>query len=317
MRKVNLAAVQGSEPDFFDLSNVNEIIDKNVMPRINLQAELLGRCEKPGVTLALSNEDICGLSRYLTDDAGLFNELTVKSSQRVEECISKLAKEKQMYVAACYFKRMADKNYNVVSIFGPCGQILGDYKKTHLPPNEMWQAVDGDELNVIELNFGKIGVLICYDIMFPEAASVLSLKGAEIILHPTAGDGWYDSIGEATLRTRANDNSVYILTAKNYIFNGAGNSSVIDYWGQVLADAGFYKDATVSKTIDLDVKKVQPDWFYQTQMSGIADMKMRNLQERRPELYNRLCEPAQRLRVPDENERNILKEKIKSGGCRW
>jgi len=177
--------------------------------------------------------------------------------------------------------------------------------------------VDGEDLNVIDLEFGKIGVLICYDMMFPEAASVLARSGAEIILHPTAGYGWYDSIGEATLRTRANDNSVYILTAKNHVFNGAGKSSLIDPWGQVLAEAGFYKDVIVSKEIDLDVPKTQPEWFYQSVMSGFEEIRQRTPYERRPDLYSCLSAPAKRLRTPDEAERVLLRDIVRRGKCRW
>ena len=319
MRKVTLAAIQAGNLPSISASELNPtaIIEGHVIPRINLQAALLEQCAAKGTTLAVSNEDIGGVCRYLTKDADLFNELTQLSSYIIEEKMSKLAADKNMYIGACYIKRINNFNYNVTSIFGPMGTILGEYRKTHIPPDEMWQIKDGESLNVIELEFGKVGVLTCYDMMFPEAASTLALAGAEIILHPTAGYGWYDSIGEATLRTRANDNSVYIVTAKNYVHNGAGKSSVIDYWGQVLADAGFYENAVVSKTVDLDVPKVQPDWFYQTNMSGIAEIKKRYLKERRPELYGAVVKPAERLRIPDEAERAMLTKRIDNGECRW
>ena len=326
MRNVTLAAVQGSDIPFdrrFDcLSDgfVDEpavIMKEHVMPRLNKQLDLLEQCAGEGIVLALTNEDICNLGWFLTADEGLFSQLVLLSAQAAEERLSALALKSGMYIAACYIKRISDKNYNIVSIFGPCGKILGEYRKTHVPPNEMWQYADGDELNTIELDFGKIGVLICYDMMFPEAASSLAASGVEVILHPTAGYGWYDSIGEATLRTRANDNSCYILTAKNYVYNAAGKSSIIDPWGQVLAEAGFYKDVIVSKTVDLDIEKTQPEWFYQSQMSGIANIGKRYRQERRPELYSQLTEKAKRLRVPDQQERAKLREKIRNGECHW
>ncbi|MCL2351569.1 MAG: carbon-nitrogen hydrolase family protein [Firmicutes bacterium] len=326
MRKVILSATQAGDLPFdrrFDcLSDSFEadpaaILREHVLPRIEHSLGLLRRCDNRGRALALTNEDVCGLAYFLLADAALFDELAVLSAEAAEERYSKLAAERDMYVAACYFKRIGGKNYNVASVFGPNGQILGEYRKTHLPPNEMWQAEDGDCLNVIELDFCKAGALICYDMMFPEPASVLALSGAELILHPTAGYGWYDSIGEATLRTRANDNSVYILTAKNYVFNGAGKSGVIDRWGQTLADAGFYRDAVVSKEIDLDEPKTQPGWYYPSQMSGHADVRARYLEERRPELYGALTAPAKRLRVPDGLERAELREKVRKGECRW
>ena len=335
MRNIILHALQcgdfGVDPIFDNVSagfdvDLSLVIKKHVMPRLELNADMIKRCCCAGsaqstsstmATLILTNEDICGLGWFLLKDKVHFDELVVLSSQIVEERFSELAKELAVHIAACYYKRTNSINYNVTSIFSPGGQIVGEYCKTHIPPNEMWQLADGGALNVIELEFGKIGVLICYDMMFPEAASVLASEGAEIILHPTAGYGWYDSIGEATLRTRANDNSVYMVTAKNHVYNAAGKSSIIDPWGQVLADAGFYKNVIVSKEIDLDIPKAQPDWFYQSQMSGFAEIRQRTPFERRPELYGCLSIPAQRLRVPDDAERAILREKVRKEQCRW
>jgi len=324
MRKVTLAAAQAGDMGIdkrFDylskdfIADPELILKEHVLPRIAMQEKLLTQCK--GADLALTIEDICGLGHLLLADKPLFDELVVLSSKVTEERFSKLAISLGTHLAVCYYTRTDGINYNVTSIFGKKGEILGQYRKTHIPPNEMWHLADGEALNVIELDFGTVGILICYDMMFPEPTSVLAASGAEIILHPTAGYGWYDSIGEATLRTRANDNSVYILTAKNYVYNGAGKSSLIDPWGQVLVDAGFYQDAIISKTIDLDVPKTQPEWFYQTQMSGIAEIRKRYPKERRPELYSKLTEPAKRLAVPNESERAVLREKIKNGECHW
>jgi len=335
MRKLLLHALQCGDfrvdPRFNYLSagfevDLDLVIKEHVMPRLNLNMEMIGKCgtsntslsaPSTSATLILTNEDICGLSWFLLKDKVYFDELVDLSTQIVEERFSGHAKKHGVYIAACYYKRVGNKNYNVTSIFSPGGQIVGEYRKTHVPPNEMWHLADGDVLNVIELEFGKIGVLICFDMMFPEAASVLAMSGAEIILHPTAGYGWYDSIGESTLRTRANDNSVYVVTAKNYKFNAAGKSSIIDPWGQVLADAGFYENVIASKEIDLDIPKTQPGWFYSTQMSGIAEIRQRTPYERRPELYSNLSIPAERLRVPDENERAVLREKVRKEQCSW
>lgn len=293
------------------------IMAKHVQPRLDLQAAVLRRHKITGETLALTNEDICGLSHFLLFGKPLFNELVVRSSEMVEAQYAQLAKELGMHITASYFKRYGDLNYNLVSVFDKNGKIVGEYRKTHIPPSEMWHLADGDDLNIIDLGFVRLGVLICYDMMFPEAASVLALQNAEVILHPTGGYGWYDAIGEATLKVRANDSSAYILTAKNAVNNGAGKSSIIDPWGHVLADAGFYPDVLVSATIDLDRKKEQPSWFYPSQMSGYADIRERYPLERRPELYGAVAKPAKRLPTPNEAQREVLRKKVESGECRW
>jgi Predicted amidohydrolase len=326
MRKIKLAAIQPgavkTPPELNCLndafcSDVEKIMKGHVLPHLNLTCEMIENCGREGCDLCLTSEDACQISAYLVADSALFAALAEASACIAEERFAALAKKYGMHVAACYFKRIDGRNYNVTSIFARDGAIVFEYRKTHLPPNEMWQTEAGNEINVAALDFGKVGIAICYDMMFPEMTGVLRERGAELVLHPTGGYGWYDSIGEATLRTRANDNSVYILTAKNYCFNGAGHSSLIDPWGQIMADAGFYENVIVSCTIDLDKEKTQPDWYYPTQMSGMAQVNKRARLERRPELYAPLCAPNEKMPVPDEKRRAELVEKIKTGECRW
>jgi len=327
MRKIKVGAIQpGGLP--FDakldclsdgfINDVNTIIDNHVLPNLSISLSLLEECGKAGCTIVTSCEDMTSLGRYLTAEPSLYGELAKSASEIVEDKLSALAKKYRMYIIGCYAKPEGNLIYNTASLFNPSGVIIGQYHKTHLPPDEMWQITEGEKINVIETDFGKIGIEICYDMMFSEPTEVLSLLGADVIFHPTAGYGWYDSIGEATLRTRANDGSVFIVTAKNYIYNGAGKSSVIDRWGQVLADAGFYENTIVYKEIDLELPKSQPDWFYPTNMSGIADVKRRKLTERRPELYGKLLEKhSVKQMPPDETKKSALREKIKNGRCRW
>jgi len=327
MRKITAGAIQpGSLPlkpelncmsDNFS-NDINAILKEHVTPHLDLSLSLLENCAKAGCTIATSCEDAVSLSRYLTAGQEFFFELAESASALADERLSALAKKTGMYIIGCYFKPDGGLIYNTASLFGPDGRIRGEYRKTHLPPDELWQAAEGSQINILETDFGKIGIEICYDMMFSEVTEVLSLQGADVIFHPTGGYGWYDSIGEATLRTRANDASAFIVTAKNYVYNAAGKSSVIDRWGQVLADAGFYENAIVYKEIDLDAPKAQPDWFYSTNMSGIAGIRERKLTERHPELYGKLTEAqAEKRRPPIEGQRNALRDKIKKGQCRW
>jgi predicted amidohydrolase len=329
MRKIKAGAIQPrylSIPDLYDCMSDNyrnspeEVVENYILKQLEVTVELLEKAGQEGCDIATTCEDISGTSCYGMDitEKNIFPKLLELSVPLVEAKLSDLSRKYAMYIIGCYNKRIDGKCYNIASIFDRKGEICGEYRKTHLPPNEMWQVVEGDEINVFETDFGKIGICICYDMMFPEFVQVQSLKGAEIIFHPTAGYGWYDSIGEATLRTRANDNSVYIVTAKNYIFNGAGKSSVIDFWGQTLADAGFYENVLVTHDIDLDFPKTQPDWFYPVQTSGLAEVGIRKLMERRPELYGDICRKLhERLTVPDPGKQKELLEKIKTGQCRW
>lgn len=329
MRKVKVGAIQPDylfPPSIYDCmsdsyrNDAGEIVERYIKKQLQISFDLLEQAGQEACDIVTTCEDMCGTSIYCADTtkSNIFPQLLELSALLAEEGLSQLARKHSMAIVACYNKKISDTNFNVATVFDKNGEITGEYRKTHLPANEKWQLSEGDSLGVFDLGFAKIGVCICYDMMFPEAIEAEALQGAEVIFHPTAGYGWYDGIGEATLRTRASDNSIYIVTAKNYVHNAAGKSSVIDFWGQVLADAGFYRNVVVSKEIDLDEKKTQPGWFNPVQMTGITDVRERHLRERRPELYGiLLSDNSPRLTAPDQETKEKIIGKIKSGECRW
>ena len=329
MRKVKVAAIQPGYlpiPAVYDCmgncyeNDVGYILDDYIKKQLEITFSLVEQAGREGCDIVTTCEDASVIGGFGVDttETNIFPELVRRSALLAQDGLSKLARKYSMYIVGCYDTSTGGKIYNTASLFSRRGDVVFEYRKTHLPAYEKWQTSEGDSLDSFETDFGRIGMCICYDMMFPECVEAVALTGAEIIFHPTAGYGWYDSIGEAALRTRANDNSVYIVTAKNYVNNAAGKSSIIDYWGQVLADAGFYRDVIVTKEIDLDAPKVQPDWFYPTQTTGIAGMRERNLRERRPELYGVLASQThERLAAPGREEQDSIIEKIKTGQCRW
>lgn len=329
MRKVKAAAIQPGLIDIPERCSIfsgtynndpDAIIENYVRKQLAVTTRLLEKAGREGCDIAVSCEEAGGLSGYAMDvtEKNIFPELVGLSQPIMEGAFSELAGKYSMYIIGCYLARRNGKIFNIASIFDRKGRIVGEYRKTHLPANEKWQCTPGDSLDVFDLDFGRIGICICYDMMFPETVQVLSLKGAEIVFHPTFGYNWYDAIGEATLKARANDNGVYIITSKNYVYNGAGKSSIIDFWGQVLADAGFGEDAIVTGEIDLDFRKRQPEWYFNTQTTGIDEVSVRLRKERRPELYSIISEAAgDGVRIPGYKGKLELLAKIKSGKCRW
>jgi predicted amidohydrolase len=329
MRSVRIAAIQPNYipiPDEYYCQSENyrgnceEIVSNYVIPQLNVTLNLLNEAGQKGCDIVTTSESITGVGAYIIDAAeeSVFPELVRLSQSLVEEELSNISRRYNMYIVGCYFKFIGNKIYNVASIFSREGSIIGCYKKVQLPSDEKFQCVEGESIDIFELDFGKVGIAICYDMMFPEVVQVEALKGAEIIFHPTVGYGWYDSIGEATLRTRANDNSVYIVTAKNYIYNRAGKSSIINYWGEVLVDGGFEENAVIYKDIDLDIGKTQPDWYFPTHSSGVKQVRERMRCERNPELYKIIAEPEKKkYKIPDLSKKQELINNIKSGRCHW
>ncbi len=329
MRKITVGAIQPTYPQpprpYHPLEagyqpDVEAILAQHVRPAIAVTAALVRRAGEAGCDIVTTCEDMAMLGNYLYDttETNVFPTLVDRSVPAVEEELSALAREFKMYVVGCYFKRLDGTVYNVAALFDRAGTIVGHYRKVQLPAIEAWQCAPGDTFDVFDCDFGRVGLTICYDMMFPEPTRALVLGGAEVIFHPTLGYGWYDDIGEATLRTRANDNHVHLVTAKDWRFNAAGRSSIIDHWGHIRHDAGFEPNVIVTGEIDLDAPKLHPDWHAPTHMSGVANVRQRMLQERLPATYGILAQDVHGpLPLPDAEAQKKVLDAMRDGSCHW
>ncbi|AIZ34512.1 carbon-nitrogen hydrolase family protein [Pseudomonas sp. K1(2024)] len=119
--------------------------------------------------------------------------------------------------------------YNSVQLIDAHGRRLCNYRKTHLFGElDRTMFSPGEEhFPVVALNGWKLGLLICYDIEFPENARRLALNGAELILVPTANMAPYDFVCQVTVRSRAQENQCYLVYA-----NYCGSEGEIQYCGQ-------------------------------------------------------------------------------------
>ncbi|MDF0729803.1 carbon-nitrogen hydrolase family protein [Pseudomonas entomophila] len=134
--------------------------------------------------------------------------------------------------------------YNSVQLIDAHGRSLCNYRKTHLfgeLDRSMFSA-GPDHFPVAELDGWKVGLLICYDIEFPENARRLALAGAELLLVPTANMAPYDFTCQVTVRARAQENQCYLVYANYCGAEGeiqyCGQSSIIGPDGSLLAMAG-------------------------------------------------------------------------------
>ena len=98
--------------------------------------------------------------------------------------LAAVCRESGMYVAVGIDERDGDCRYNSAVLLGPQGHIA-TYRKLHLFHDEQSWFVPGDRLPVAQLPFGRVGMVICYDLWFPEAVRALALGGAEIVAVPT------------------------------------------------------------------------------------------------------------------------------------
>jgi N-carbamoylputrescine amidase len=139
--------------------------------------------------------------------------------------------------------------------------VIGRYRKTHLWNKEKLLYEPGRELPVFDSPLGRIGLLICYDVWFPEAARTLALKGSQIICVPSnAPNDWvpeHHRRGDLTMLNvhciaGANANRVFVAAANRVGDGYLGRSCVVDVTGGVLALAEATEEGIVSAELDVE-----------------------------------------------------------------
>ncbi|MDQ2798909.1 MAG: carbon-nitrogen hydrolase family protein, partial [Armatimonadota bacterium] len=138
------------------------------------------------------------------------------------EALGAVAKSLNCYLVAGLFERVGPVVYNTAVLIGRAGEIVGTYRKTHLPREEVEAGLTpGDSYQVFQTDFGTVGILICWDAQFPEPARAMALRGAEILLLPIWGGN------ELLVRARAIENHVFLVASsydlRSYILDPAGN----------------------------------------------------------------------------------------------
>ena len=188
--------------------------------------------------------------------------------------LSVVAKETGVVIIASLFEKRAQGLYhNTTAVIDADGTYLGKYRKMHIPDDpayfEKFYFTPGDlGYKIFETKFAKIGVLICWDQWYPEAARLTSLMGAEILFYPTA-IGWATSQDEATnteqynawqtiQRSHAIANGVHVVSVNRVGLeqDGAmkfwGGSFVSNPFGTLLSKASHDNEEVVVTEIDLD-----------------------------------------------------------------
>jgi len=154
-----------------------------------------------------------------------------------------IARETKVALLYGYPERSGDRIFNSALLVNSAGGGIANYRKTHLygsEENRVFQR--GDSLLVAELDGLKVGILICYDIEFPEAVRLLALAGAELIAVPTALIQPFDIVAQTLVPARAFENQVYVAYAGMCGREGGlgycGLSCIVGPDGQDLARAG-------------------------------------------------------------------------------
>jgi agmatine deiminase len=194
---------------------------------------------------------------------------------------SKLAKKYGVVIIVPIFEKRKNGYFNAAAVIDHTGKLLPTYHKIHIPQDPLFyeknyfnQGETG--YKVYNTKYGKIGVLICYDQWFPEAARMTTLAGADIIFYPTAigniiGDksfegDWHDA-WETVMRGHAIANSVYVVA-----INRVGREDHLKFWGQsfmcdsfgkILCRASSTKEEFLIGEVNLSLnRKIRKGWGF-------------------------------------------------------
>lgn len=160
-------------------------------------AEKIKRLAAEGAELVVNQELHDSLYFCQTENVDLCG-LAVAIPSEVTEFYAALAKEAGVVLVTSLFERRAPGLYhNTAVVFDKDGTMAGKYRKMHIPDDpayyEKFYFTPGDlGFEPIQTSVGKLGVLVCWDQWYPEAARLMALKGAEILIYPTA-IGWESS----------------------------------------------------------------------------------------------------------------------------
>lgn len=206
-----------------------------------------------------------------------------------------LAKSRNLVIPVSYFESAGPAYFNSVATIDADGEIVGHYRKSHIPDfpvyEEKYYFSPGDSgFQVADTQFGRIGVAICWDQWFPEAARDMVLQGADMLLYPTAigseleqpdfdsKDHW-----QTVMRGHAAANVVPVIasnrigkeTSNTLAMDFYGSSFIADHTGALLTTADRTSQCVLTAKIDLnEVRKYRRSW-------GL-------FRDRRPDLYQRL-----------------------------
>jgi len=200
---------------------------------------------------------------------------------------SDVAKEYGVVLVTSLFeKRTAGLYHNTAVVFEKDGSIAGKYRKMHIPDDpgfyEKFYFTPGDlGFEPIETSVGKLGVLICWDQWYPEAARLMTLKGANLLIYPTA-IGWFDEDSKdeqsrqidswvTIQRSHAIANGIPVLSCNRVgfekdssgVMDGIrfwGNSFVCDPQGEILAKAGSEEEILYAELDHNRTKEVRDIW---------------------------------------------------------
>ena len=231
-----------------------------------------------------------------TQNPDFFN-LSITLEDKVFLDFSKLCKDYKITIPFSFFEKNNTNYFNSLVIINSDGSISDIYRKSHIPDgpgyNEKFYFSPGDTgFKVFETCFGKLGCGICWDQWFPEAARIMTMMGADLLLYPTAiGSEPHDSTISSlehwknVMKGHAAANQIPVLASNrigvenlsNVELTFYGNSFICNHLGSIEKEFDHLQEGILISSIDLSIsKEYRRNWG--------------NFRDRRPDLYSKICQ---------------------------
>jgi N-carbamoylputrescine amidase len=278
--KITVAALQTALADD---------VDANVRRVSELVREAAGR----GANVILPSELFEGHYFCRTQHEGDFARAKPAEAHPTLRRFAALAHELGVVIPVSFFEKAGPEYYNSVAVFDADGRNLGVYRKSHIPDGPGYQEKfffkpGNTGFRAFHTKFGTLGVAICWDQWFPEAARAMTLAGADVLFYPTAigsepeepeldsRDSW-----QRVMVGHAVANAVGVVAANRIGKEGDidfyGSSFVCDARGDKLAELGRTEPGIALATLDLDaIQRIRASMGF--------------FRDRRPSLYRALSE---------------------------
>lgn len=260
---------------------------------IRAVSALVEQAAAGGAQVILPPELFSGPYFCKVEDEALFALARPTAQHPSVQAMQALASKLKVAIPTSFFERDGQHYYNTLAMIGPDGAIMGTYRKSHIPDGPGYEEKyyfrpGNDGFKVWDLFGHKVGVGICWDQWYPEAARVMALMGAEVLLYPTAiGSEPYDADLDTSRMWRramighAVSNCMPVIAANRIGTEDGqrfyGHSFISDEWGDFLAEYGAEETGVLSATLDLS-------------RAARHRAGMGFFRDRRPQLYTRIAQ---------------------------
>lgn len=260
---------------------------------IRAVSALVEQAAAAGAQVILPPELFSGPYFCKVEDEALFALARPTAEHPSVQAMQALAAKLKVAIPTSFFERDGQHYYNTLAMIGPDGALIGTYRKSHIPDGPGYEEKyyfrpGNDGFKVWDLFGHKIGVGICWDQWYPEAARVMALMGAEVLLYPTAiGSEPYDADLDTSRMWRramighAVSNCMPVIAANRIGTEDGqrfyGHSFISDEWGDFLAEYGAEETGVLSAQLDLA-------------RAAKHRAGMGFFRDRRPQLYTRIAQ---------------------------